>query len=65
MHRNTVRFDADPARRLTLVARGTMWPVAIEVDGETWERTDQVDETTPTETVRVYKYALFPKRRTG
>lgn len=56
MQRNTIQFDTNPPRHITLVAQGTMWPNSIEVDGETWMRTETVDGTTkPNESTRLYR----------
>lgn len=64
-HRNTVLFE-DSDRKLTLVAQGSFWPIAIEVDGETWERTQEVEEVSGRESMRVYRHAPFGvKRRSG
>lgn len=57
MHRNTIQFvGTEPVRRITLVAQGTMWPMAVESDGETWERTEVIEQTQPSETVRLYRH---------
>lgn len=56
MQRNTIRFAGTiPARQLTLIAQGTMWPVAVEIDGEQWQRGEVTDDTKPGETVRYYR----------
>lgn len=63
MQHNTIAFaGTNPARTLTLVAAGTMWPNAIIVDGETWEKTEfvRVVDGIP---VRDYQHTRFPRQR--
>lgn len=65
MQRNTILFDGTD-RKVTLVARGSMWPTAVEVDGERWERSTDVEEVSGRESMRTYvRVDELSKRRSG
>lgn len=56
-HENVLRFDTVPPRDLILLAQGTMWPTAVIVDGERWNRTEKVVEASGRRAVRMYALA--------